>query len=688
MKRKFILIGILGAALAASPIVLGAQKQRDVELQLRAAMNTELVDGDFKAAIEQYRKVVKSGIRPLAAQALLHIAECYRKLGDAEARKTYEQVVRDYSDQADVVSVARARLGTPSPTGAMASRRLWATDPESGWSLSTVSPDGRFVSYIDWGAGHLGVHEFATGLDRRLTKTGNPNWVEDAAFSRDSRNVAYNLFNSTTNRYELHVTSIDGKSDSRLLFKADDVGWIMPYDWSPDSNWIAVQLGRNGVGQMGLVSVRDGSLRLLRSTEWLGASRLFFSPDGKYVGYDLPVLENPQQRDVFVLAVAGGRQTVAATGPNNEWMMGWSLDGKHLLFSSDRGGTTGLWAIAVTDGQPHGEPNLLKTDIGHFSLGVSASGSLYSVGSAGDRDVRIASVDFSTGRLLSGPTRPIPNFVGTNSNPAWSPDGKRLAYRSDRARLGSAYINSDVIGILSLETGKSRELRPKLGYFQGVRWLPNGSLIVNGDDLNGNRRNYKVDPETGEISPFEGPSQVANAPKVYSPKDLGPEGTAVIERTVASGVEREVFRRKDLGPFFLSSDARFIAATTPVRRDGNNSGKPWTLTLLVANVDGGAPRELLRVPQPSTRSRAIAIWVADRGAFVVSSMLGEKSEQVELLVVPINGSRPYKIDVGATDFGNDIVFSPDRSQVAYTSGKSNSEVWVLDNFIGSLKTGK
>jgi Tol biopolymer transport system component len=686
MKKKIVLVGIVAAALAASQIILGAQKQRDVELQLKAAMNTELVDGNLKSAIEQYKKVAKSGIRPLAAQALLHMAECYQKLGDADARKTYEQVLRDYSDQPEVVSVARARLGAPASGAGIAYRRIWGTAPESGWSLSSISPDGRLVAYIDWVTGHFGVHEFATGRDRRLTQSGFPNWVEDASISRDSRSVAYNLFNDLTNRYELHVTSVEGTSDSRLLFKADDVDWIMPYDWSPDGNWIAVQLSRsNRAAQMGLVSANDGSLRVLRSADWLGASRLFFSPDGKYVGYDLPVLENPQQRDVFVLAVAGDRQTPAATGPTDERMVGWSLDGKHLLFSSNRSGATGLWAVAVAEGQPRGEPELVKSDIGS-SLGITASGSLYSVVTAGDRDVRIASVDLSTGKLLTGPVKPIPSFVGTNSDPAWSPDGKKLAYRSDRGRLGSAFINSDVLGILSLETGRAHELNPKLGYFQNIRWLPDGSLVVNGRDLNGNRRNYRVDPETGEISPFAGNGQGPSG-KTYFRKDLGADGGAVMERTVATGNERELFRRKGLdNRFFLSPDRRFIAATT-TRPDDGTSGKPWTVTVLLANVEGGELREI-KVQQPSTRIRPVITWMADSRALALSSMLGEESKQVELQLVPIDGSRPRKIDVGATDFGNDLVFSPDGSRVAYTSGKSSSEVWVLENFLGGLKAGK
>ena len=40
----------------------------------------------------------------------MRMAECYQKLGDAESRKIYEQVVKDYADQKEAVTLARARL--------------------------------------------------------------------------------------------------------------------------------------------------------------------------------------------------------------------------------------------------------------------------------------------------------------------------------------------------------------------------------------------------------------------------------------------------------------------------------------------------------------------------------------------------------------------------------------------------
>jgi lipopolysaccharide biosynthesis regulator YciM len=122
---KSILIGTLAAILAA-----GAESN-EAERQLRAAMNAELVNGDLKVAIRQYGEIAAKykNNRAVAAMALVRLAECYEKMGDARTRKVYEQVVRVYGDQKDAVALARTRLagGASKPTGSgMTARQVWA----------------------------------------------------------------------------------------------------------------------------------------------------------------------------------------------------------------------------------------------------------------------------------------------------------------------------------------------------------------------------------------------------------------------------------------------------------------------------------------------------------------------------------------------------------------------------------
>src|SRR5262245_16397296 len=99
-----VTLGALAAA-AARP----AAQQSKADVALRAAMETETVKGDLKAAIEQYKKIAAGSDRVIAARALLRMAECYQKLGDAEAQRVYERLVREFADQKEAVATARAR---------------------------------------------------------------------------------------------------------------------------------------------------------------------------------------------------------------------------------------------------------------------------------------------------------------------------------------------------------------------------------------------------------------------------------------------------------------------------------------------------------------------------------------------------------------------------------------------------
>jgi lipopolysaccharide biosynthesis regulator YciM len=143
---KSILIGTLAAILAA-----GAESN-EAERQLRAAMNAELVNGDLKVAIRQYGEIAAKykNNRAVAAMALVRLAECYEKMGDARTRKVYEQVVRVYGDQKDAVALARTRLagGASKLTGSvMTARQVWAGPKVD--DTGKISSDARYLSFTD-----------------------------------------------------------------------------------------------------------------------------------------------------------------------------------------------------------------------------------------------------------------------------------------------------------------------------------------------------------------------------------------------------------------------------------------------------------------------------------------------------------------------------------------------------------
>src|SRR5262249_24384058 len=153
----------------------------------------------------------------------------------------------------------------------------------------------------DVAPGAIAVHDLRNATDREIERQED---VEESVFSRDSKLIVYTAFNSKANRYQLRLANADGNPNPRLLFDQPDVDWIAAYDWSPDNQSVVVLFKRKDrSAQIGLVSIPGGALRVLKSVDWRGTGRIFLSPDGKYIGYDLAGSDNNREHDIFVLNV-------------------------------------------------------------------------------------------------------------------------------------------------------------------------------------------------------------------------------------------------------------------------------------------------------------------------------------------------------------------------------------------------
>ena len=152
------------AAIAATVTVFGMPAQSGHDL-FQQALVKERAEGNLQEAIDLYDRIVRGfpGDHALAAKALVQMGQCYEKLGKAGAEKAYERVIREYADQAEPLQVARTRLAAltrPSPPG-MTVRKVWAdamTDADG-----EISPDGRYLSFVDWETGDLAVRDLTTG---------------------------------------------------------------------------------------------------------------------------------------------------------------------------------------------------------------------------------------------------------------------------------------------------------------------------------------------------------------------------------------------------------------------------------------------------------------------------------------------------------------------------------------------
>ena len=473
-----LVVAVLAGLLTASFAI--PQKDDQAEVLMQAAHQKQFVEGQLEQAIQLYKRIVQehAGDRTVAAKALLEMGQCYEKLGNMEARKAYERLLSDYGDQNEAAAQARSRLAAlsgnvGSRSSEMVTRRVWAGQvPPDGYVAGSVSPDGRYLSDVDWTTGDLALRDLMTGKARRLTKGGV--FLDEPSFSvisLDGKEVAYNWFNKGGSP-DLRVVRLDG-SAPRILY-SDKGGLAFPTDWSPDGKYILALLYKEpSTFQIAVISVVDGSVRVLKTLDSYSL-KIRFSPDGRCIAYDARQ-QDSDNSDIFLLAADGSREIRLVEHPADDQLLGWTPDGSHILFASDRSGAMSAWMIRVADGKPQGSPELVKQDIGQaLPIGFTRSGAFYYGLEIGATDVYTAEFNPATGRVLTQPQSATQRFVGSNSSPAWSPDGQSLAYISSRTPRLLGH-HPEVISIRSLKTGEERDLSTKLGFLWGpIRWSPDG----------------------------------------------------------------------------------------------------------------------------------------------------------------------------------------------------------------------
>lgn len=169
-------------------------------------------------------------------------------------------------------------------------------------------------------------------------------------------------------------------------------------------------------------------------------SQASFSPDGK----DIAFTSQRGGRDILNLMDIKSRKVYKRIDFDLDQVLspGWSPDGSMLVFSGMKHGVSDLYTVK-SDGT--NLTQLTKDRYGDMQPQWSPDGKTIAFASdrGPDTDFEILKIGkwkISLYDVASGDIALLPNQAGLNINPQWAPDGKSIAYLSDRTGISNLFL--------------------------------------------------------------------------------------------------------------------------------------------------------------------------------------------------------------------------------------------------------
>jgi Tol biopolymer transport system component/DNA-binding winged helix-turn-helix (wHTH) protein len=402
-----------------------------------------------------------------------------------------------------------------------------------------------------------------------------------------------------------------------------------------------------------------------------------FSPDGKQVAFAWDG-ESQNNVDIYIKAVGEERLLRLTSDPATDWFPAWSPDGRRIAFSR-MNGERGIYLVS-----PLGGPERKLTGL------VTASRPSWSIDG---KSLLFAQEYVETNpRPGAGAIFLIPVVNGGEPrqvlaaplgkwyrDPAYSPDGRSLAYLSCTGAIAGP---SCTLQVISLKEGQipSGQPRPIQQYSNpyGLAWAADGFSLIYGS-FNGNASYLWRIGVTGnnEAERLELPGVDAWGPAIRG-------GRLAFSRTLGNSDVWRLQRGGKASPFLTSSLADENPQYSPDgRRIAFSSGRGGDgIAVWVANADGTGLNQITRISNPICGAPR---WSPDGNWIAFDAY--EKASGWDVWVLEASSGTPRRLTHGPADNilpswsrdGDSIYFASKRSgrfEIWRVPAKAGAEVRV------------
>jgi Tol biopolymer transport system component len=349
-------------------------------------------------------------------------------------------------------------------------------------------------------------------------------------------------------------------------------------------------------------------------------SQASFSPDGKLLAY----VAQTKGKDVLYLLDVARRETIRSfehlplegvTSPS------WSPDGKQLVFSGNEGGITDLYVVNA-DGT--GMRQLTHDRNGDVQPAWSPDGKTIAFASDRETDfdvLRLARWTIALYDVASGAITELPRQAGLNINPQWAPDGRSIAYVSDRTGTANLFL-------YDLDAGEHYQLTNVMGavnalteYSPAITWAHGTDVLAFTYYEKGTNNVWSIkNPRLLKRAPFR------ETPTTVAVRDTAPVGTVVAPDTVAG--RRSVYRAPS-GPIRPSalvgaSPSAPAAVTVTAMLDSAALALPDTTRFREYKYAAGFQPEYVSQPSVGYGANNFGQGVFGGTTIVLSDLLGNQ----------------------------------------------------------------